>query len=205
VKDYWKLGLTGGIGSGKSTVAGLMAARGAQVIDADVISRQTTAAHGVAIEPIAQTFGPQVIDAQGALDRVAMRDLIYQNPQARAHLEAIIHPLVRSQIDAQVNAAVQAGVRILVLDIPLLTEGISHWKGHFDRIVVVDCPAQTQIARVMARSGLAAEEIERIISAQATREQRRAIADHIIDNGSDVSLDSLTKQVNHLIDSLSGL
>ena len=199
------LGLTGGIGSGKSTVAGLLAARGAGVIDADAISRQTTAAGGAAIAPIAQAFGAQVIDAQGALDRAAMRGLIYRDTQARARLEAIIHPLVRAEMERQADAARQAGCRLLVFDVPLLVEGLAHWRGQFDRIVVVDCPPETQIARVMARSGLPRDDVARIIAAQATRAQRLAVADHVIGNGPEVTREALAAQVEQLIRDLSGL
>jgi dephospho-CoA kinase len=205
VADHGSIGLTGGIGSGKSTVAGLLAARGACVIDADTISRQTTAAGGAAIVPITQVFGAQVIGADGALDRAAMRDLIYRDPQARARLEAIIHPLVRAAMERQADAARQAGCRLLVLDIPLLAEGLARWRDQIDRIVVVDCPSETQIARVMARSDLARDEVARIIAAQATRAQRLAVADHVIRNGSDVTLAALAAQVDRLIGDLSPL
>ncbi|MDR2991410.1 MAG: dephospho-CoA kinase [Burkholderiaceae bacterium] len=205
MKDHGAIGLTGGIGSGKSTVAGLLTARGACVIDADAISRQTTAAGGAAIAPIAQSFGAQVIGADGALDRAAMRSLIYRDPQARVRLEAIIHPLVRAAMERQADTARRADCRLLVFDIPLLVEGLARWQGEINRIVVVDCPPETQIARVMARSGLARDEVERIIAAQATRAQRLAVADHVIRNGPEVTLTALTVQVDHLVDGLSGL
>jgi dephospho-CoA kinase len=191
--------LTGGIGSGKSTVAGLLAARGACVVDADAVSRQTTAAGGAAIAPIAQAFGAQVIGASGALDRAAMRELIYRDPQARARLEAIIHPLVRTAMEQQVAAARQTGCRWLVLDIPLLVEGLARWRSQLDRIVVVDCPPETQITRVMARSQLTQGEVARIIAVQATRAQRLAVADHVIDNGAQTTLEDLAAQVDRLI------
>jgi len=205
MKDHWSIGLTGGIGSGKSTVAQLLTERGACVIDADAISRQVTAAGGAAIVPIAQIFGAQVIDIHGALDRAAMRELIYQDPGARARLEAIIHPLVRTAIEHQASAARQAGCRLLVFDIPLLVEGLARWRDRFDRIWVVDCPPETQIARVMARSNLTRDEAERIIAAQATRAQRLAVADHVIRNGPEVTPAALAAQVEQLLGGLSGL
>ena len=178
----WRLGLTGGIGSGKSTVASMLAAKGAAVIDADAISRSLTAPGGRAMAAIAQTFGPQMIDAQGAMDRQAMREAVFQNPQAKQKLEAIIHPLV-SQITAeQAQAAVQSGHRVLVFDVPLLVESGERWRKQVDRVIVVDCDAETQRQRVMARSGLAAEEIDRIIALQASRAQRLACADLVILN-----------------------
>jgi dephospho-CoA kinase len=205
MKDHWSIGLTGGIGSGKSTVARFLAERGACVMDADAISRQVTTAGGAAIAPIAQTFGAHVIDSHGALDRAAMRELIYQDPGARARLEAIIHPLVREAIEHQASAARQAGCRLLVFDIPLLVEGLARWRDRFDRIWVVDCPPHTQIARVMARSNLAQDEVARIIAAQATRAQRLAAADHVIRNGPEITPEMLAAQVAQLVDGLSGL
>ena len=178
----WRLGLTGGIGRGKSTVATLLAAKGAAVIDADAISRSLTAPGGRAMAAIAQTFGPQLIDAQGAMDRQAMREVVFRDPQAKQKLEAIIHPLV-SQITAeQAQAAVQSGHRVLVFDVPLLVESGERWRKQVDRVIVVDCDAETQRQRVMARSGLAAEEIDRIIALQASRAQRLACADLVILN-----------------------
>ena len=178
----WRLGLTGGIGSGKSTVASMLAAKGAAVIDADAISRSLTAPGGRAMAAIAQTFGPHMIDAQGAMDRQAMREAVFQDPQAKQKLEAIIHPLV-SQITAeQAQAAVQSGHRVLVFDVPLLVESGERWRKQVDRVIVVDCDAETQRQRVMARSGLAAEEIDRIIALQASRAQRLACADLVILN-----------------------
>jgi dephospho-CoA kinase len=190
----WRVGLTGGIGSGKSTVSGMLAAKGAAVIDADAISRSLTASGGRAMAAIAQTFGPHMVDAQGAMDRQAMREAVFQNPQAKQRLEAIIHPLV-SQITAeQAQAAVQSGHRVLVFDVPLLVESGERWRKQVDRVIVVDCDAQTQRQRVMARSGLAAEEIDRIMALQASRAQRLACADQVIFNQG-LSLAELEGQV----------
>ena len=193
----WRIGLTGGIGCGKSTVADMLAARGAAVIDADAISRSLTAPGGRAMAAIAQTFGPHMVDAQGAMDRQAMRNMVFQNPQAKQQLEAIIHPLV-SQITAeQVQAAVQSGHRVLVFDVPLLVESGERWRKQLDRVIVVDCDAETQRQRVMARSGLAAEEIDRIMALQASRSQRLACADTVILNQG-LSLAELETQVAQL-------
>jgi dephospho-CoA kinase len=189
--------MTGGIGSGKSTVAGMLAAKGAAVIDADAISRSLTASGGRAMGAIAQTFGPHMVDAQGAMDRQAMREAVFQNPQAKQRLEAIIHPLV-SQITAeQAQAAVQSGHRVLVFDVPLLVESGERWRKQVDRVIVVDCDAQTQRQRVMARSGLAVEEIDRIVALQASRAQRLACADQVIFNQG-LSLAELEGQVAQL-------
>jgi dephospho-CoA kinase len=178
----WRIGLTGGIGSGKSTVAGMLATRGAAVIDADAISRSVTAPGGRAIAAIVQAFGPAMIDTEGAMDRQAMRETVFQNPGAKKKLEAIIHPLV-SQITAeQAQAAVQSGHRVLVFDVPLLVESGERWRKQVDRVIVVDCDVETQRQRVMARSGLVAEEIDRIVALQATRAQRQTCADLVIFN-----------------------
>jgi dephospho-CoA kinase len=194
IQHPWRIGLTGGIGSGKSTVADLLAAKGAAVIDADAISRSLTTPGGRAMAAIAQTFGPRMLDAQGAMDRQAMREAVFQNPQAKQQLEAIIHPLV-SQITAeQAQAAVQSGHRVLVFDVPLLVESGERWRKQVDRVLVVDCDAQTQRQRVVARSGLAIEEIDRIIALQATRAQRLACADQVIFNQG-LGLSELAAQV----------
>ncbi|MEY2621086.1 MAG: Dephospho-CoA kinase [Pseudomonadota bacterium] len=191
-----KIGLTGGIGSGKSTVAGMLSERGAAIIDADAISRATTAAGGAAMAAVRAQFGQAFITPEGALNRERMRDRVFQDPQARQQLEAIVHPLVAQETARQAQAAIDAGHRCLVFDVPLLAES-SHWRGRVDRVLVVDCSAQTQISRVMARNGLKAEEVARIIAAQTSREKRLAIADWVIVNDG-LSLDELRRQVNAL-------
>jgi dephospho-CoA kinase len=177
----WRIGLTGGIGSGKSTVLQMFADRGAAVIDADAISRATTAPGGAAIPAIAQQFGADFIAPDGALDRDRMRQHAYADPQARRALEAIIHPLVAAESARRVEAAIDAGVPCIVFDIPLLVES-GRWRQQVDKVVVVDCAPQTQVARVVARSGLAPEAVRAIMAAQATREQRLAAADIVICN-----------------------
>ena len=176
----WRLGLTGGIGSGKSTVAAMLAARGAAVIDADAISRSVTAPGGRAMAAIAQTFGPQMVDVHGAMDRQAMREAVFQDPQVKQKLEAIIHPLV-SQITAeQAQTAMQSDHRVLVFDVPLLVESGERWRKQVDRVIVVDCDAHTQRQRVVVRSGLTVEEVDRIIALPSPRAQRLACADLVI-------------------------
>ena len=183
-----RIGLTGGIGSGKSTVSAMLAKLGAVVIDADAISRQLTAPGGAALAAIAKTFGHHLIGPDGAMDRAAMRTLVFAQPEARRQLEAIIHPLVTQTIRQQAQAAADAGARVVVLDIPLLVEGAERWLQEVDQVLVVDCSPETQIQRVMQRSGLQREEIERIIAQQASREQRAKVA-HItlLNEGLDLS------------------
>jgi dephospho-CoA kinase len=175
------LGLTGGIGSGKSTVAQMLADAGAAVVDADAISRQLTGPGGAATAEVAQQFGASFLSAQGALDRERMRELVFRDPSAKKKLEAIIHPLVGQETQRQAEAAAAAGHRTVVFDIPLLVES-GRWRPKLHRVLVVDCLVETQIQRVMARSGLSEETVRQIIQAQAPRAQRLAAADWVIYN-----------------------
>ena len=188
-----RIGLTGGIGSGKSTVLAMLQALGAAGIDADAISRATTAAGGAAIPLIARKFGADFIGGDGALDRARMRERAYAQPEARRELEQIIHPLVAEEIARQVQAALAAGARCIVFDIPLLVES-TRWRPQLDRVLVVDCTPETQVARVVARSGLAAEDVRAIIGAQAPRALRLAAADLVICNEG-LTLDALRHEV----------
>lgn len=176
-----RLGLTGGIGSGKSTVASLLATHGARIIDTDALSRATTAAGGTAMPQIATVFGPDFVQPDGALDRSRMRALAFAEPDARRRLEAIVHPLVRQATDAAARDALESGVRVAVFDVPLLVES-GQWAARLDRILVVDCSIPTQIARTTARSGLDEATVRRIVAAQASREARRAAADTVLFN-----------------------
>lgn len=176
-----RVGLTGGIGSGKSTVLQMLARLGATVIDADAISRGATAAGGAAIAAIARQFGAGFIGADGAMDRNLMREHAYADPQARQQLEAIIHPLVGAESARQVQQAIESGARCIVFDIPLLVES-GRWRQQVDVVAVVDCSVETQIARVVARSALTTQQAQAIIAAQAPRGLRLAAADIVICN-----------------------
>ncbi|HYD74879.1 dephospho-CoA kinase [Ramlibacter sp.] len=188
-----RIGLTGGIGSGKSTVLQLLSALGAAAIDADAISRASTAAGGAAIPAIGAHFGPDFITADGALDRERMRAHVYAQPQARRELEAIVHPLVGAETARQVEVALTAGARCIVFDIPLLVES-GRWRRQVDRVLVVDCLPATQVARVVARSALEPAQVQAIIAAQAPRALRLAAADTVIFNDG-LSLAELDVQV----------
>ncbi len=190
----YKIGLTGGIGSGKSRVADLFADWGAAVIDTDVIAHELTSPGGAAIESIRHEFGPDIIAPTGALDRHAMRELVFESPQARQRLEAIIHPMISSVTQKRVDAAQGC---YLVFVVPLLVES-GRWRDRVDRICVVDCDPETQVRRVQARSGLTPEAIARIMSAQASREARLAVADDVIFNGGHTSLDELVRRAREL-------
>ena len=191
-----RIGLTGGIGSGKSTVAQMLVARGAYLIDADAIARSLTLPGGAAIDAIAQTFGSAYITPEGALDRDRMRQHVFANPNAKQQLEAIIHPLVSLEAQRQAQVGVAHGAKALIYDIPLLVES-GRWRAQLDAVWVVDCPVQTQIQRVMARNQLPRETVQSIIAAQATRAQRLAAADAVIVNEG-ISLQALQNQVNAL-------
>lgn len=184
-----RIGLTGGIGSGKSTVARLLVDAGAALIDADAISRQLTAAGGAAIPLISKQFGPQAITPGGAMDRDAMRRLAFSDPAARRQLEAIIHPLVSLETARQAEQAMRAGSPCIVFDIPLLVES-GRWRQQLDRVLVVDCSEATQTSRVVARSGWTPEAVQKVIAGQASRAARRAAADVCIHNDG-LSLEAL--------------
>jgi dephospho-CoA kinase len=190
-----RVGLTGGIGSGKSTVLKMLADMGAATIDADAISRSTTATGGAAIAAIAERFGADFIAPDGSLDRTRMREHAYADPGARKLLENIIHPLVAQESTRQAEAARAAGSRVLVFDIPLLVES-GRWRSQLDKVMVVDCAVETQVARVVARSALQPHEVRAIIAAQATRAQRLAAADLVICNDQ-LSLPQLQLEVDH--------
>lgn len=191
-----RLGLTGGIGSGKSTVAALLAESGACVIDADAISRSTTATNGMAIEAIAAEFGSEFITGDGALDRGRMRDLVFKDPSAKLRLEAIVHPLVAQQIQSQAASFEAEGKACVVFDIPLLVES-KRWRTQLDRVLVVDCASATQVARVVKRSGMSTQEVERVIASQADRRLRLSAADLVLYNdGAD--MDALVHQVKEI-------
>ena len=191
-----RVGLTGGIGSGKSTVAAAWQALGAWVVDADAVSRALTAPGGAAIEPIRQAFGPAFIAPDGALDRARMRERAFQDAQARQQLEAILHPLVAEATRAEALRAQAAAAALVLFDIPLLVES-GRWRMQLDRVVVVDCLPETQVRRVMSRSGLAEDEVRRIMRAQAPREQRLAAADAVVFNDG-LSLEQLRTEVRAL-------
>lgn len=193
-----RLGLTGGIGSGKSTVAAFMAQAGAAVMDADAISRALTQAGGQAIPAILAQFGETLITPEGAMNRDAMRALVFSNPQTKRQLEAIIHPLVAQALQAQTQAAIEAGKKCLVFDVPLLVESGERWRRQVDWVCVVDCQTDTQIQRVMVRNQLSQPEIEAIMAQQASRAQRLASADGVIYNDG-LDLDQLQTAVHEMM------
>ncbi len=189
-----RLGLTGGIGSGKSSVARRLAAHGALVVDTDALAHALTAPGGRAIPAIAAAFGDDMIGADGAMDRARMRALVFADPARRLELEAILHPMIGDATRAQASRA-GAG-QAVVYDVPLLAESGS-WRARVDRVLVVDCSTATQLERVVARSGWTPEAVQRVIAQQATRGQRRAIADAVIVNDA-ITLAQLDGEVDAL-------
>jgi len=174
-----RIGLTGGIGSGKSTVASLLVAQGAVLVDTDLIARQITQPGGAAIAPIETAFGATVITPEGALDRARMRELAFGDADVKRRLEAILHPLIGAECDRQAQTVGPASV--IVFDVPLLVES-RRWRERVDRVLVVDANESTQIQRVIDRSGWTPEAVSLVISQQAQRHARRGAADAVLFN-----------------------
>ncbi|HWS75157.1 MAG TPA: dephospho-CoA kinase [Quisquiliibacterium sp.] len=178
------VGLTGGIGSGKTTVADLFGELGVPLIDTDLIAHALTGPGGAAMAAIREAFGAGVVATDGRLDRAAMRELAFRDPESRRRLEAILHPMIREETWRQIAEASSRPYAIVV--VPLLVESGS-WKGWLERVLVVDCPVEVQVERVMRRSGLPREQVEAIIAVQIARDRRLAAADEVIDNSGDPS------------------
>jgi dephospho-CoA kinase len=193
-----RVGLTGGVASGKSTVSAILAELGALVIDADALAREVVARGTPGLDAVVAEFGPGVLTPEGDLDRPAMGRLVFGDDAARRRLEAIIHPLVIERMAALEAAADEDDV--VVHDIPLLAEGGR--ADTFDAVVVVDAPRDLQVERMLSERGWTREDAESRIAAQATREQRRAIATHVIDNNG--SLEELRARVEAVFDELRG-
>lgn len=189
------IGLTGGIGSGKSTVSQMLTDLGAHLVDTDAISRSLTAPHGAAIDAIAQHFGAQFIDVNGAMDRQRMRELAFSDSGAMARLEGILHPLIGQHANAQASLALPD--QHIVYDVPLLAESGRLWRDRVDRVLVIDCESETQIARVMVRSGWPRDAVEKVLAKQAQRQTRLALADHVILNEG-LNLQELRAEVEKL-------
>jgi dephospho-CoA kinase len=188
-----RIGLTGGIGSGKSTVARSLVEAGAVLVDTDAIARSLTAAGGAALPALAAEFGGSIVAGDGGLDRDRMRSLAFADPLAKSQLEAVLHPLIGAEALRQAQAA---GARPVVFDVPLLAES-GHWRQRVERVLVVDCLEATQVARVVQRSGWSEDAVRRVIVQQASRAARRAIADAVIFNDG-LTADELAAEVRAL-------
>jgi dephospho-CoA kinase len=178
------VGLTGGVGSGKSTVADFFVELGAALVDTDAIAHELTGPNGNAMPALLAAFGPSVANAAGAMDRAAMRQRVFADASARSVLEGILHPMIRQLSDQRCQSATAAYV---ILAVPLLVESATY-RQRCDRILVVDCPENRQIERVMARNGLSADEVKAIMAAQASRTERLAVADDILMNDTDLPI-----------------
>lgn len=183
------VGLTGGIGCGKTTVADMFAELGATLVDTDLIAHALTAAHGAAMPALLAEFGPGFATADGALDRAAMRSLVFSDSSARHRLEAILHPRIR---DAALAAAAIATGPYVIFVVPLLIES-GTWRARVNRVLAIDCPEQVQIARVMARNALSEDQVRAIMATQITRAERLAAADDVVTN--DAGIDELRPQI----------
>lgn len=188
-----RVGLTGGIGSGKSTVAGLLRRVGAAIVDTDAISRALTLPGGAAMPAIAEAFGADFVDADGALDRDRMRALAFSDASAKRRLEAILHPLITAEALTQADAA---HAPLTVFDVPLLVES-GRWRARVARVLVVDCSTETQVARVLQRPGWTMERVQGALAAQTSRQARRAAADAVLLNDG-LSLATLEMEVRSL-------
>jgi dephospho-CoA kinase len=189
-----RIGLTGGIGSGKSTVAAMLVAEGAVLVDTDAIARDIASPGGIAMPAVEAAFGPAVIASDGGLDRAAMRQIVFADGSARKRLESILHPLIGAETE---RLAAAAGERAtVVFDVPLLVES-GRWRAIVERVLVVDASEETQLRRVVARSGWTPEAVRAVIAQQAPRALRRAAADAVICNES-LSLEELAAEVQGL-------
>ncbi len=188
-----RIGLTGGIGSGKSSVAAMLVARGAVLVDADAIARAMTEPGGVAMPAIGDAFGPAFIATDGSLDRVRMRDAAFADASTRLRLEAILHPLIAAEV---ARRSAESTASVDVFDIPLLVES-GRWRTRVDQVWLVDCDQATQVARVAARPGWNADMALAVIARQASRQARRAVADAVINNDAP-GLSQLSTQVDTL-------
>lgn len=195
-----RIGLTGGIGSGKSSVARMLADLGAAVVDADAVAHSVTQAHGTAIAAVMAHFGPDYATPEGGLNRDAMRQLVFADASQRQVLEALLRPYILQAIaDASAAALARTDITALVLDIPLLVENLAQWRPQLDAIVVVDCSKQTQVDRVLQRpssSHWTVAQVEGVLAAQATRAQRLAAADWVLNNEAGTSWQQLREQAH---------
>jgi dephospho-CoA kinase len=193
-----RVGLTGGVASGKSTVSAMLAELGAVVVDADVLAREVVAPGTDGLAEVVAAFGPEVLTAEGALDRPAVGAIVFADQEKRRVLEGIIHPRVRARA-AEIEAAAPEGA-VVVHDIPLLTE--TGQAGSFDAVVVVDVPVETQVERMVSLRGMSPEDAQARVDAQASREERLAVATYVVDNTG--TLEELRDRVHSVYAELAG-
>ena len=195
MSSAFNVGLTGGVGSGKSTIASMFSNRGAALVDADAVAHQLTSVGGAAIGALRDAFGDEAIAADGSLDRVYMRARVFSDAVLRTKLEGLLHPMIRSAMNELADRQVLEGATYVVRVVPLLVEG-GNWRRYADRLLLVDCSDATQLERVRARPGIDDATARRIIAAQATRAERLAVADDVLFN--EASLDQMDRRVARL-------
>lgn len=188
-----KIGVTGGIACGKSTVAGYLVKLGGGLVDADFTYYNITKPGSSALEKLSMAFGPRIVRADGGLDREYLRTLVFSDPKQRKRLEDVTHPLIREEMNRSATELTKCGAAFLIYDIPLLAES-AHWRGALDSVLVVDCPQEFQIGRILARNAWPLETIKKVVAAQATRESRLKCADYVLFNH-DVSFHTLGESV----------
>jgi len=192
-----RVGLTGGIGSGKSTVADAFVRLGGALVDTDVLAHRLTALGGAALPALTAAFSTDILAVDGGLDRVTLRRRVFADPAARMHLEGILHPMIRAMAQTEIDILADAGAPYVLVAIPLLVETGGRLAYDLKRVLVVDCPEEVQVARVMACSGLGVAEVQAIIAAQASRAERLAEADDVIENcGTRAEVDSQVAQLH---------
>ncbi|MBP7309194.1 MAG: dephospho-CoA kinase [Burkholderiaceae bacterium] len=205
----YRVGITGGIGSGKSTVATQLKSLGAGVIDADAISRHLTSSHGEAMNAIVEKFGDEYQLADGSLDRSRMRELVFNQKDRRKELEQILHPLIQNEMKNQFETMKTNGIKLVVFDLPLLAES-SKWRKNLDKIIVVDCSVETQVSRVLTRdvqnnnrtTPMTRDLVINIIASQASRIDRLKLADVIILND-EITRQQLNDEIGQISEYLS--
>lgn len=188
----FSVGLTGGVGSGKSTIATMLSEHGAAIVDADMIAHQLTSTGGAAIEAVRESFGTEAITADGSMDRPRMRARVFLDPAARTQLESLLHPMIRDAMRECAAELIESGSQYIVFVIPLLIETGS-WRDNVDRVLLIDCSEATQIARVCARNGIGEKMARKIVASQATRQRRLAAASDVLVN--EAPLDQITGRV----------
>lgn len=191
----FNVGLTGGVGSGKSTIASMFSNRGAALVDADVVAHQLTSVGGAAIAALRDSFGAEAIAADGSLDRTYMRALIFSDAELRIKLERLLHPMIRDAMNKLADRHLVEGAAYVVRVVPLLVES-GNWRVYADRLLLVDCSGATQLARVRSRPGIDDVTAERIIAAQATRAERLAVAEDVLFN--EAPVDNVDQRVARL-------